>query len=261
MKPNLATSSKSNRILSGLVVGLTVLAIVIALTFIFSDSLKTLIIGDAETLLGKIFSIQAFMWFALGFGLGDLLHRFLIVRGRLSALKQGFLPDTPEQEKRVLTSEDMPDIYRSVKDVKSDLAEIITSLSLRFQAGKSVEQTHELLSSQMELWQYRVDLDYNLLKYVTWLIPTIGFIGTVVGISEALSFAGSGAVDPTSDEFLPAVTAKLGVAFETTLLALIMSALLVFLINIVQEREERTVEATGRYCLDNLITRLYVDSR
>ena len=43
----------------------------------------------------------------------------------------------------------------------------------------------------------------------------------------------------------------------TTLVALIMAAILVFLQNLIQGREENTLNRSCQYCLDNLINRLY----
>ena len=45
--------------------------------------------------------------------------------------------------------------------------------------------------------------------------------------------------------------------FSTTLLALIMAAILVFLQNVIQGREEKVLNDAGQHCLDNLINRLY----
>ena len=45
-------------------------------------------------------------------------------------------------------------------------------------------------------------------------------------------------------------------AFTTTLLALIMSAVLVLLQSLIQGKEERALNEAGQYCLDNLILRL-----
>ena len=50
---------------------------------------------------------------------------------------------------------------------------------------------------------------------------------------------------------------KLGVAFNTTLLALLQSAVLVFALHVIQSREEIALNRAGQYCLDNLINRLY----
>ena len=101
------------------------------------------------------------------------------------------------------------------------------SLFMRYQASqKSTVETHEMLNSQLEMMQYRLEVDFNLVRYISWLIPTLGFIGTVVGISDALSFAGIPGM-AASDDFLPQLTSALAVAFNTTLVALVMSAVLV----------------------------------
>jgi len=52
------------------------------------------------------------------------------------------------------------------------------------------------------------------------------------------------------------VTSRLGVAFTTTLLALIMAAVLVLLQSLIQNKEERALNEAGQYCLDHLILRL-----
>jgi hypothetical protein len=72
----------------------------------------------------------------------------------------------------------------------------------------------------------------------------------------ALNYAGDRA-NVESPEMLYEVTQRLGVAFSTTLLALIQAAVLVFAQNLVQGREENTLNRAGQYLLDNLINRLY----
>jgi len=104
-----------------------------------------------------------------------------------------------------------------------------------------------------------------MIRYMVWLIPTLGFIGTVVGIALALSSAGV-MPDITDSDAIKAwvavITIKLGIAFNTTLVALIMSAALVFCMNIAQGREERALNLIGQYCLDRLVNRLIAtDSR
>lgn len=202
------------------------------------------------------FTVQNLMWIMFFLGLGELFYRTRQIRNYYIALRAKYLP---EEEDIVLTQQDMGALYRVVKSTSGDLAGLIKSLVLRFQAGKSVEQTHEMLNSQLEMWQYRLDIDYNMIRYLTWFIPTLGFIGTVIGIAGTLSYAGSEAADPTSAQFLSELTARLGVAFHTTLLALVMSAILVFIMHVIQGREEQAIIKSGQYCLDNLITRLYVE--
>jgi biopolymer transport protein ExbB/TolQ len=127
---------------------------------------------------------------------------------------------------------------------------------LNFNLGQSVDQTNSLLNSSLELFLHELDLRYNMIRYITWLIPSLGFIGTVIGIMLALNYAGDRA-NVESPEMLYQVTERLGVAFSTTLVALVMAAILVFLQNLIQGREENMLNKSGQYCLDNLINRLY----
>jgi len=111
------------------------------------------------------------------------------------------------------------------------------------------------MNASLDLFLHEVELSYNLLRYITWVIPTIGFIGTVRGISLALDEVGRSR--PGDLELLSRVTSDLAVAFDTTFMALMLSLILVFLMTIIQEKEEGALNKAGQYCLDNLINRLY----
>ena len=119
-----------------------------------------------------------------------------------------------------------------------------------------LQRANALLNSSLDLMQHEVDAKYSLLRYLVWVIPTIGFIGTVVGIAAALNEAG--ADDDFQDPaLLGELTRSLGVAFYTTMLALAQSAVLVLAQNVTQAREEGALNRAGQYCLDHLINRLY----
>ena len=85
----------------------------------------------------------------------------------------------------------------------------------------------------------------------------------MLGIAFALRTAGQlfAAVDPELGELGPemmtSLTAELGVAFYTTLLALLQSAVLMLALHTVQGREETALNKVGHYCLRNLVNRLY----
>lgn len=234
------------------------IAIVIAIVVIVlgwslsGDSRVGKVLFDAGGSMG-LFSIQNFMWLAFFIGLGELFYRYQHLGNYENALQQCYLPNDPQI---LLTPDDMPDIYRSVSDHNGELENMIRNLVMRFQAGHSVEQTHEMLNSQLDMWQYRLDIDYNIIRYLTWLIPTLGFLGTVIGIAWTLNAAGN--LDINDPDLLVKLTGELGVAFYTTMVALAMSAILVFIMHIIQGREERGISSSGQYCLDSLITRLYL---
>jgi hypothetical protein len=48
----------------------------------------------------------------------------------------------------------------------------------------------------------------------------------------------------------------MSIAFNGTFLALLLSAALVFLMHIAQMKEEKALNASAQYCLDQLINRL-----
>ena len=94
-----------------------------------------------------------------------------------------------------------------------------------------------------------------MLRYISWVLPSLGFIGTVIGIALALAYAG--VTDPQDPALLGNLTTKLAVAFNTTIVALLQAMVLVFTMHVVQAREERALNRAGQYCVDNLINRLY----
>ena len=203
------------------------------------------------------FTIQNVMWIMFFIGCGELWGRFNQSNLELAQLSKRYLP---EDETTMLRAQDLGSLYNRMRPEDGERIFFLQRLTMRcilqFQGSRSVNQTNSLLNSSLELFQHELELKYTMLRYLVWLIPTLGFIGTVVGIAFALDYAGN--IQDTQDpQLLAEITGRLGVAFYTTLLALIQSALLVFALHIVQQKEEMALNLSGQYCLDNLINRLY----
>lgn len=212
------------------------------------------------------FTIQNLMWLVFFIGAGELCVRHTDGSNEEKQLDRRLLP---EDEQTVLRRQDLGDIYRQIRNAGSShfwLQNLLSRSILAFQTTRSVSQVSSVFNSTLELYQHEVDLRYNLLRYIVWLIPTLGFIGTVVGIALALNSAGdmfAANTSATADlsqlgpELMKSLTKQLGVAFYTTLLALLQSAVLMFAMHLIQGREENALNKIGQYCLDNLINRLY----
>ncbi len=206
------------------------------------------------------FTVQTTMWMVFGLGLGELLVRLLDALAERAQLRAGYLP---EDERTILQAPELRQIYARAREAAGGrgsrrfLPRLIQRIVLQFQTSRSIDQASTLLNSSLELYLHEIDLRYSMIRYVVWVIPTLGFIGTVVGISLALAFAGQ--VDVQDPSLLAELTKRLAVAFNTTLLALVMSAVLVFIQHWVQAHEEGALNRAGQYCLDNLINRLYED--
>jgi biopolymer transport protein ExbB/TolQ len=70
----------------------------------------------------------------------------------------------------------------------------------------------------------RMQSSYALVWFVIWAVPIMGFLGTIIGITDAV-----GNLSPKAlEQSLSGVTAGLGVAFDTTALSLSLSIVLMF---------------------------------
>ena len=225
-----------------------------------------LLLDRSTTMFVYPFTIQNVMWLIFFVAAGDLVVRHLAAIGEEEQLRLGLLP---EDDETVLRQQDIGPIYRRVRQTDPDrrywMQRLLTGALLQFQSSGSIDQVNAMLNSSMELYQHEIELRYNTLRYLVWLIPTLGFIGTVVGIAGALRTAGEmfAEVRPNTDmaelgpRMMTILTGELGVAFYTTLLALLQSAALMFALHMVQGNEEGSLNRVGQYSLKNLVNRLY----
>ena len=203
------------------------------------------------------------MWIMFFLGCGEIWVRVRQSGRDMEPMRDRLLPEDPET---MLRASDLGPIYRRVQEGSyaedSFLPRLITRTILQFQGSRSIEQSNSLLNSTLELCQHEVELRYNMLRYLVWLLPTVGFPRNCgwdcerPGRSERGRFQQSES-DAKNVAVHDRVAARAGVAFYTTLLALLQSAVLVFALQLTQAREERVLNRAGQYCLDNLINRLY----
>jgi biopolymer transport protein ExbB/TolQ len=119
----------------------------------------------------------------------------------------------------------------------------------RFGATRNVQDVSEAGHAVCAAEAERLDSELSMIRYIAWAIPAIGFIGTVRGIGDALSQAHKAVTGDISG-----VTEGLGVAFNSTLVALLISLLLMFLLHNLQLAQERLVLDAETY-LDNKLLR------
>ncbi|MEZ4606377.1 MAG: MotA/TolQ/ExbB proton channel family protein [Deinococcales bacterium] len=154
----------------------------------------------------------------------------------------------------MLDTSNLAKVRRSIGEVHSEeqgfLFVLIDLCTKRFMNSESIEQTMTALKSKLDLMAHKIDLHYTFLRYIIWVIPTVGFIGTVLGISFAIL-----GINPVNLN-LESVVAGLGVAFHTTLVSLILSALLNLIYNLVSSAEENALNKAGSYVLNNMVNRL-----
>jgi len=131
---------------------------------------------------------------------------------------------------------------------------------LRLHQLGTAEKLDDLLRYRAEADAAAVDSSYALPKFIIWAIPVLGFVGTVLGISNGVqSF--STLIQNAADleglrESLKGVTYGLGQAFETTMIALCMSLLLMLVMSFLQRREDRLLAELDEYCMEHLLHKI-----
>jgi biopolymer transport protein ExbB/TolQ len=132
-----------------------------------------------------------------------------------------------------------------------------------FRSRRSTPEVLEQLAAQAGSDAAAVESSYTMVRVFIWAIPILGFIGTVIGIGAAVSgFSTSvaAAVDlEVMKSSIGAVTSGLGVAFDTTLLALVVSILIMFPASSLQKAEEDLLVRIDQWCETQLTRRLQDD--
>lgn len=140
------------------------------------------------------------------------------------------------------------------------LARRIVRALRHFQARRRVVEVVEFLSVESRADESRIDASYGLIRVFIWAVPTLGFIGTVIGIGDAVSGFSTTLESASSiagmRESIESVTGGLGVAFDTTLLSLVMSILIMFPSSALQRLEESFLADVDDYCAEHLVRRL-----
>lgn len=123
-----------------------------------------------------------------------------------------------------------------------------------------VTDVDEILRSQAEHDESIMESSYSLLRGLIWAIPVLGFIGTVLGLSEAIGgfgnvLATTGDMNTISNS-LKGVTAGLSIAFDTTLIALVAALVIQIWTTFSHKSEEEFLDNCTEYCQLNIVNRL-----
>ncbi|MEY3459633.1 MAG: hypothetical protein RL215_2790 [Planctomycetota bacterium] len=132
----------------------------------------------------------------------------------------------------------------SASTIGQRLVDVLQQVSLRPDAGLD-----DHVKYLADLAYDRLGQSYQLVRTVTWAVPIMGFLGTVIGITMAIAN-----VTPEQlDSSLPEVTSGLAVAFDTTAQALGMSMVLVFGTFLVERSEQSVLNDTEQFGIDVLL--------
>jgi biopolymer transport protein ExbB/TolQ len=152
--------------------------------------------------------------------------------------------------------EDARNLCRPLQELPQQEQQMLAPRTLlialtRFSATASVAAVASAIKDICQSEADRLDSELAMIRYITWAIPSIGFIGTVRGIGQAL-----GQAHQAVEGNIIGVTNSLGVAFNSTFIALVISIFIMFFTHQLQLLQERLVQNTQDYCDSNLLNHL-----
>jgi biopolymer transport protein ExbB/TolQ len=171
----------------------------------------------------------------------------------------------PDEEGFVISPATVDDVMKNIYQLADDprnfllFNRILVALANLKNLGR-VTDVDEMLRSQAEHDEAAMETSYSLLRGFIWVIPVLGFVGTVLGLSDAIAAFGTvlaeGADTSRIAESLKGVTAGLATAFETTLEALVAAIFIQLTMTVLRKSEEEFLDSSREYCHRNIVNRL-----
>jgi len=174
------------------------------------------------------------------------IHEQHLLARRLLEIPEGtsVLPEDSREYSRSL--EALPDSEQDFLLPRT----LLTALQ-RFATTGSIQAVSDTIKESCEVESDRLDSELSMVRYIAWAIPSIGFIGTVRGIGDAL-----GQAYKAVEGDISGVTVSLGVAFNSTFVALVLSIIIMFCLHQLQLSQERLVLDCQRYADKRLLRHL-----
>ena len=191
-----------------------------------------------------------FVWAMLIIG-----YKALLVRRERNMLERELI-HVPEGIK--VLPEDAKDYARQLEALPDENKSMLVVRALqrtldRFAATRSIRDSAETSKSVCDAEADRLDSSLAMIRYIAWAIPAIGFIGTVRHIGDALLQANQAVGGD-----ITAVTSSLGIAFNATFVALLLTIILMFFLHQLQQRQEQFVHDTDTWIDQKLIRHMQV---
>lgn len=260
LKPKKSRSSHSQR--QELEVNLMLLLLVAAAIFVVTYLLVGILPPLRESYVGILLYDRGFVQFLVvalaALVIATSVLKFVLLRKEHQALSKIWIADHIPLEK--------PDAHeveyfqqRLIKDGNLVAIRCGRVIKAYIQTGDRTAAS-EFAIDDSSFYQTASESSYSFPRILVWAIPLLGFIGTVIGISGAVSgFSGflenSGDVEQIK-EGIGQVTSNLGLAFDTTLLALFLSVLVMIPLVLVERYESRLLLGIDVFINDKLLPRL-----
>lgn len=202
--------------------------------------------------------ISGFSFLAFGVAMGILLARRRALRAEARGLEMGLLG--ADEEALILPDDALALRKRLTQLAPAERGLIVVRLLSaglqRARANWSATDVGEAIKTEAELVQGETASTYATVRYLAWAIPSLGFIGTVLGVGAAIGALRG--VEDTAADPMEMAAANLHTAFDTTLVALALSLVLMYMLYRGEANEDRFVVRAVEWCMRRLVFRMYM---
>lgn len=238
-------------------IGLAITIVVYAALWPFKGTfIRDLFIGLDRTYIDRLFfcGLITYMW---ALSTTNIVLKVARIRGQRGLLDES----TVSSQLDFHDPGQVRDAYERIRSHPSLTDSIALTRAARVLAvwinTEDSDRTVAVAKEESEMDAYASDGTYRLNRLFIWALPVLGFIGTVYGVSLAVSnFAGflSGAVTPEAIKVqVGLITTGLGVAFYTTLLGLCFATVAAFSSLLMERNEEGMLEEVDEVVQDRLL--------
>lgn len=185
-------------------------------------------------------------------GISILCLKLLSLRSQKQALQTSIL-DSDETNSTDEPDQKATGILMLVRELPERLHQTflirrIIEVCQYIRGQKSTGNLYEHQQYLSEIGAERLHESYGLVRTITWAVPILGFLGTVMGITIAIANVQPEQLQDSMDE----VTGGLGIAFDTTTLALGLTLVLVFLTHWVEKAEQGVLQRVDELAFNRI---------
>jgi len=164
----------------------------------------------------------------------------------------------PKEDQLILTPEEVSEIKLNIIDMEKRgfsylVNDFIKKACTQYRNDQSISETLQILDVQIENSKGEQESSLSMVRYMINAIMSLGFIGTLIGLTTAI---GQSYLAKT-DEGMPILTGYLNIAFDTTLVALVLGLILNYFYHNYLESMDSFYARSKTFIVDNLISRIY----
>ena len=199
--------------------------------------------------------IQATIYAVFFYSMFELFAKRKFLRQQFIAFNYGLLP---EQDQLVLSPDEVAQIKLNTINLEkggqfSMVGDFIKKACTQYRNEQNVGETLQVFNTQVNNSKEELESDLESVRYLLGAIISLGFIGTLLGLSSSIGMAHLA----KTVEGMPIITHSLNLAFDTTLIALLAGLVLNFLYHQYLKEMDSFYSRSKSYVINNLISRIY----